>query len=136
MRIALAGAALLAALPLLSLSCGSTNVDITEYDQSCEVGEDCIPVVDGDPCCGCPNAAVNKSELERYQDAVAECTELCDIECGKTPTVACQAGKCTLGEGGTICTPNEEVFCQCMSGASGTKICNESGEAFSDCVCD
>src|SRR5688572_30459245 len=133
MRMALVGVALVAALPLWVLACGDTNVDVTEYDQSCEVGEDCIAVVDGDPCCGCPNAAVNKSEATRYQEAVGECSELCEIECGQAVIVSCQEGKCALGEGGSVCTPDEVVQCQCISGASGVKTCDEDGEAFSDC---
>lgn len=135
MRIALTGAALFAALPLLALACGSPNVDITEYDQSCEIGDDCVAAVDGDPCCGCPNTAINKSELARYEETVAECSEHCDIGCG-TIVVSCQSGTCALAEGGTVCTPGEEALCQCISGASGTKICNETGEAYGDCVCE
>jgi hypothetical protein len=136
MRMAFVGAALIAALPLWVLACGDTNVDVTEYDQSCELGEDCIAVVDGDPCCGCPNAAVNKSEAARYQEAVGECTELCDIECGTAVIVSCQEGKCTLGEGGSVCTPGEDLQCQCISGATGVKICDDDGEAFGECDCD
>jgi hypothetical protein len=136
MRIALGGALISVTLPFLILACGEPNVEVSEYDQSCEIGEDCIAVVDGDPCCGCPNAAVNKSESARYQAEVAECSALCDIESGQAVVFSCQEGKCTLGEGGTVCTPGESLMCQCQSGASGVKTCNDEGEAFSECDCD
>jgi len=136
MRNVLGGAAVIVCLPFLALACGTPNVDVSEYDQACALGEDCIAVVDGDPCCGCPNAAVNKSEAARYQSEVADCPELCDLDCGKAVVVSCQQGTCALGEGGAVCTPGESKQCQCQSGASGVKVCEDDGEAFSECDCD
>lgn len=92
---ALALAALALAAPLAAAACtGTTIVDVTEYDQSCTKDADCVVVKDGDICCGCPDAAINVSELERYQDDLGTCDAQCDIGCVGDPIAVCSAGKC------------------------------------------
>src|SRR5512139_735479 len=75
---------------------GTTNVDVTEYDQSCNATEDCVVVKNGDICCGCPNAAINSKDLERYQDDLGECEAQCDIACVGNYVALCDQGKCTI----------------------------------------
>lgn len=84
------------ALVLLSLfACnGTTVVDVTDYDQSCQQDSDCVVVQDGNICCGCPNAAINRADLERYQDDLGECSEQCDIGCPGTMEAFCNMGTC------------------------------------------
>ena len=90
-------AALLLAAPLVAVACtGTTIVDVTEYDQTCAKDEDCVAVKNGDICCGCPDAAINTSELARYQDDLGTCAAQCDIGCVGDPIAVCSAGKCGI----------------------------------------
>ena len=132
MREALSATLLLSAAR--ALGCSSTIVDVTEYDQSCEQAADCVAVIDGDVCCGCPNAAINKGDLANYQDSLGECSAQCDIFC-EAVVVSCVDGACALGEAATLCDPGSEVFCKCVGGADGTKTCDETGQAFGACSC-
>src|SRR5512144_2658975 len=86
-----------AVLPLVgvALGCGGTTVvDVTEYDQSCQNDGDCALVVDGDICCGCPNAAINHSDLDRYQADLGECDAVCTLACVGGVVAFCNAGTC------------------------------------------
>jgi len=97
------------ALCLLVLcACGSgTVISSGSYDQSCATDVDCTPVFQGDSCnvCGCPNTAINKAQVTRYE------TDLQSLrtKCGPTPAVACgpcqpQRGLCT----GSKCSARPE----------------------------
>jgi hypothetical protein len=120
--------------PLLGFGCSSTEANATNYDQSCEVAEDCVAVIDGDVCCGCPNAAINKGAKADYDADLGECDELCDIFCAPS-VVSCVEGTCAVAEQDQICTPGSELFCKCGPDQSGTQVCNETGTAFGECVC-
>lgn len=79
----------------LGAACGGTTVvDVTEYDQSCQQDEDCVVVRDGDICCGCPNAAINVADLERYRDDLGSCSAQCDIGCLGETVAFCDDGTC------------------------------------------
>jgi len=116
---------------------GTTNVDVTEYDQTCNATEDCVVVKNGDICCGCPDAAINRKDLERYQDDLGECEAVCDIGCVGTYVGFCDQGKCTIrNEDEQVCEPGEQVFCDCGGmGMNGQKTCMPDGSGFGDCVC-
>lgn len=93
----LASVILIASVPLLGAACnGVTVVDVAEYDQSCTEDSDCVAVKDGDICCGCPNAAINKSDLDRYNDDLGTCSAQCDIGCVGDPIPVCVDKKCGL----------------------------------------
>lgn len=97
MRRPYALAFLLVLAPLAFAACdGVTVVDVTQYDQTCSVDADCVLVQDGDICCGCPDAAINKGDLPRYQDDLGTCEAVCDIGCVANPTPFCDAGKCAV----------------------------------------
>jgi hypothetical protein len=130
----LTGGLFLAALPLLALACESTVVDVKAYDQSCAAASDCVAVIDGDVCCGCPNAAINKVDLDRYHADLGECSEQCDIFCAEV-AVSCEDGTCMVAEAEKLCEPGAKVFCACVGGGQGSKTCDETGQAFGECSC-
>ncbi|MBL9028154.1 MAG: hypothetical protein JNL21_38535 [Myxococcales bacterium] len=114
---------------------GTTVVDVTEYDQTCEADTDCVVVRDGDICCGCPNAAINKGDLQAYEDDLGECDAVCDIGCVGTMVAFCDQGTCNARQVETACAPGEEVSCSCAGGVQGTKACLADGSDFGECVC-
>ena len=79
---------------------------VTNYDTTCSEDSDCVAVYQGVVCqaCLCPNAAVNRKDLENYskdlEKAGTDCTRD-DIECAPcAPQVAgCDAktNRCGLG---------------------------------------
>ncbi len=74
---------------LLALGACGTNTEISaaNYGQGCTSEADCTPVVQGDTCaaCGCPNTAINASQVARYEaDTLA-----LKKACGPMPAVAC-----------------------------------------------
>lgn len=87
--------ALVVVAPLLAVACkGTTIVDVKAYDQSCKVDGDCVVVQSGDICCGCPNAAINKGDLPRYQDDLGTCEAVCAIGCVGDVVAVCVDGTC------------------------------------------
>ncbi len=120
---------------LVSCGGGTTIADVEQYDQSCELSTDCVLVIDGDICCGCPNAAINESELERYQSDLGECSAQCDIGCVDNGAAVCVDGACMLQSQVPVCEPGSEVFCSCGGGQDGVQTCLEDGSDFGDCVC-
>jgi hypothetical protein len=90
-------AALLLGAPIAAAACnGVTVVDVTDYDQTCKADADCVAVKNGDICCGCPNAAINKSDLARYQDDLGTCAAVCEIACVGDAIPVCANGTCGL----------------------------------------
>jgi hypothetical protein len=84
---------LLMGVLLAAAACKSTVANVDDFDQSCEVADDCVAVIDGDICCGCPNAVINKKDKEAYDDALGECSEQCDIGC-LDAELQCNDGTC------------------------------------------
>jgi hypothetical protein len=76
-------------------ACKTTIANVDDFDQSCEVADDCVAVIDGDTCCGCPYAAINEKDKEAYDDALGECSAQCDIGCVDTE-VQCNDGTCEV----------------------------------------
>lgn len=68
-----------------------------DYDQTCKEDADCVAVKDGDICCGCPNAAINKSDHQRYKDDLGTCAAVCEIACTGDDVAICDdTFKCAL----------------------------------------
>lgn len=90
---------------LLFFACSEPqSVDITEYDQTCTVDEDCTTVFVGAICgCDCSMDGINVADAEayysEYDERFAECEEV--MECMTCPDVevACDAGTCVVAEG-------------------------------------
>lgn len=77
------------------------TIDVADYDTSCVDTSDCAPVFAGDLCgvCDCPTAAINSSELAKYQAEVAVKdvgTPPNECLCPAIPK-GCVAGQCVLG---------------------------------------
>jgi hypothetical protein len=84
-------------------ACGSPTLDGASFDTACVADQDCVGVFLGDPCssaCDCPNAAINKSDLARYQSdlaadrAACSSKSACVADC-VAPTATCKLGVCT-----------------------------------------
>ncbi len=114
----------------------TTNIDVTEYDQSCVASEDCVVVKNGDICCGCPDAAINRKDLDRYQGDLGECEAVCDIGCVGTYVGFCDQGKCIIrNEDEQVCEPGSTALCACGSMMNGMMLCRPDGSGYDDCVC-
>jgi hypothetical protein len=79
----------------------STRVEVADYATTCEAAADCAAVAVGQfcPCPPCANAAINASDLGRYQAKVSAIH--CSVSgkcgaCGTPPAVDCVDGGCTL----------------------------------------
>jgi hypothetical protein len=95
-------ALLIACLGLLS--CGSparTGLSLSDYSTRCAAAAECVAVTVGALCpCACPNAAINRSDLPRYEaDRMqVRCADT-GVICGPCPeprAPVCQAGTCAL----------------------------------------
>lgn len=89
-------------LTLTRCDCGG-EIRAEDYDQSCDVDEDCAAVADGNKCdierCDCPFTGINVAELERFR------RDLEQIACVRNPLggvqcsclgveAACDEGTC------------------------------------------
>ncbi len=95
---------------LVTTSCRD-SVDLDDYDTSCKLASDCVPVLAGPRCsCACDYAAINSKSLAQYQEDFQDldCPG-CGImaSCGRCQAVypVCQAGRCEVrmghGDGGS-----------------------------------
>jgi hypothetical protein len=92
----------LIAAALLGEACTSPipNISASEFNQSCMQATDCVQISTGAGCCpACGDAAINKSELSKYQAADAQRQAACKgTLCDPGPClyigVACTAGRC------------------------------------------
>ena len=105
-------ASVLCFFPFVSLAaCGAhgglasdTVIRASDYDQSCTVDTDCVPITEGSACaeCTCWNAAINTSqapaELLAAQRAAASCPSEPMVYCGvcSEAYATCQGGRCAL----------------------------------------
>lgn len=78
------------------------TISASEFSQECVEATDCIAVYEGSICnqCGCPNAAIAKTDLAAYSTkrASAGCPttdEACPNDCAEA-AVACTDGTCTI----------------------------------------
>src|SRR6478752_6318231 len=87
---------------------GNHRIAASEFQQSCTVASDCVPVYEGTlSCCGgsCPNAAVNQVGYSAYESARESRTPTCNPQppCPATD-VACIAGA-TCSNGTCVVAP-------------------------------
>jgi hypothetical protein len=89
---------------LASGACGGPTLDGTSFDTACVADQDCTAVFLGDVCssaCHCPDGAINKTDLARYQSDlqtdIAACSNepTCDADC-ISPTATCKLGVCSI----------------------------------------
>ena len=87
-------------LVVVATACGSSIVDLADYDQTCSVDTECISVPAGDACdCACEVAAVNGKDVGAYMSEWnsknTTCTnaKVCGV-CPALPIAACKNGKC------------------------------------------
>jgi hypothetical protein len=80
-------------------------VRASDYDQSCTVDTDCVPVSEGNLCdpaaSECPNAAISKSADAQYQAAADKALASCHAQasCAFPPGACCVAGNCHIATG-------------------------------------
>jgi len=110
MKVAyLVGLVWLAGLAGACNSTDSRSVSACEFNRSCTVDSDCVPVYEGTlGCCGpgCSNSAINTASYGAYQSAVAgreptcstafPCAQLTDAICRSG--AVCAGGTCQLKE--------------------------------------
>ncbi len=120
---------------------GSTFIDASAFNQFCEWDSQCAPVSEGNVCgCnGCPNAAVNLSELEAFNTERNRLQMLCPVTDGLCPGAPCQefVGSCPNG----VCSARPAVIIDsttfgdatCLSDADCFAI--PAGEICSECRC-
>jgi hypothetical protein len=83
---------------------GSTTLDASRYQTSCQVASDCVTVFVGDVCstCTCHNTAISRSSQEAYNGDLGGiifwCTPGLLDTCGACAqvTAVCDAGQCGL----------------------------------------
>ena len=83
---------------------GSTTLDASRYQTTCQQASDCVPVFVGDVCatCTCHNTAISRSSQEAYNGDLGGIVFWCSPglldTCGACAqvTVGCDAGQCTL----------------------------------------
>lgn len=94
-------------LLLLLLPACDRSLRATDYDQSCEVDDDCFAVEEGDVCyrCGAQTAAINVQEADRFNidrnDKAGGCVLTSgdsDCFCENESVVACREGQCELAQ--------------------------------------
>ena len=88
------------AVTLATPGCSPAQLTLTDYDTNCMDATDCVGVYIGDcSSCMCPNAAINQTDLAKYQGDVAAlgCSmgQNCDCAMAK---ISCTAGKCAIAQ--------------------------------------
>lgn len=79
--------------------CSAGSIQASGYDQSCNADADCAAVFEGNLCglCFCPNAALAKSALAKYEsDFAAKMPPANACDCPLSPPPLCKAGVCAL----------------------------------------
>jgi len=95
-------------LSVAALACRSTpdnTIRLSDYSTTCEASADCVPISLGNlcPCPPCPNAAISKSDEQRYESDFQSRSQ-CDLSgesvactpCPSTPPATCVMGECSL----------------------------------------
>jgi hypothetical protein len=96
---------LLSSLMALTAACGGGNnedpnvISASSYSATCSMESDCVEIFVGDQCaCQCQYAAINRSDLPRYQADRARIycpmTQLCQ-PC-QSASATCTAGRCAI----------------------------------------
>jgi len=88
----------------LTIACTPPPPDPADFDNSCTVVDDCVPVYAGDPCqqCQCANATVTDNAYDEWQEAQVEPFCMDDllgygVEClCAAPVLVCNDGQCAI----------------------------------------
>ncbi len=126
--VALAASGLLALL-----ACDDGLLKVDDFDQSCDVNDDCVAVTDLGQCCTCSEAAINRADLAAYEAAI-DCP-VCASDCPTVFAARCNEGTCEAYEA-AVCVPGVQSDCTdgCTSG-TGTHTCLEDGSGYGVCSC-
>jgi hypothetical protein len=98
-------AALASIVVAFVIACGASDIEASDYDQSCTVSEDCVLVAElsasGSECSvGCPRAAINKRAESRYKadfdESLGDCTSRRGAFCDVEDVASCVRGKCSV----------------------------------------
>ncbi len=116
---------------------GPTTLDVGRYDRSCTSASDCVAVTT-DACCGCPTAAINQSDLGRYEADLQAASKNCGA-CTEKPCVpvlaACVGGLCTTGYAPDA-GPADAGGDAASTDASADATASDAGDAASDAATD
>lgn len=89
-------------LLVMATACGSSVVDLADYDQTCSVDTECVAVPAGDVCaCACDIAAVNGRDNAAYMSEWNSKSTTCSgadqcAVCPALPLAICRSGKCAV----------------------------------------
>jgi hypothetical protein len=105
---------------------GNGVISLSSYDTSCQQASDCTAVAVGSlGCCDCPNAAINGSDLAKYQADANAARGQCNLLCGACPLTAsiCAQGTCDLLQtkipcGSTPCTGSQVCVMNQLEGGA------------------
>ena len=99
-------------------------IEASDFEQSCQSDDECMLVVAGEYCgCvyGCPNAAINVSEKDAYEEAQQEASRRCP-----ETNVRCTAQRTTEATGQMICV---QATARCVQGTCELVEDHVSGDA-------
>lgn len=92
---------------LTAVACLPSDVEASDYDQTCASDEDCVAVAelsaDGTTCStGCSTHTINKKDLAQYEKDLAasqsDCSAMRGSFCDVTAVPACVGGRCEMKE--------------------------------------
>jgi hypothetical protein len=94
------------------------SLQISEYDQTCNVDQDCTPALSGDVCDQCNWAAINVSAQEAYGQALRAALggPIMYPICPGNDTTCCRSGRCAIGA--SVCGVPDAGTTQPISDAS------------------
>ena len=75
--------------------CVAVTPQASDYDQTCNVDQDCAPVPTGDFCHQCVFAAINVTQEGAYSQALASLSGM--LSCMNEGPTCCRSGHCTIG---------------------------------------
>jgi hypothetical protein len=101
MRHAVLLALIAPAVGVAACSSSGGGLSLSNFNTSCSAASDCVAVaVDPTGCCDCPSGAINKSDLAKYQAALAAQGphQTCNVACVACPvaTPVCTKGTCDV----------------------------------------
>lgn len=114
------------------------SIRAADYDQSCNINEDCAQVIEGSLCspCGCPNAGIARDALASYTAYANGRT--CEVDSGPVcaacpPSQAiCEAKKCDVAPVVTLGAAGYKTSCALKEDC----VAIFQGEGCAACKCD
>lgn len=123
------------AMPLAAIACNDGELRSDDFDQSCDVDDDCVIVNEIGFCCSCEEVAINRDDLSDYEEA-SGCGD-CSSFCAQQSLPRCIEGAC-VAKLDRDCAPGFDYPCEkeeCANGA-GVKRCGDNGFSYDDCRCN